>query len=205
MNRSIAQVLSVLFHPLLMPTYLFAFIMYYLPMSALALTVRSRWIVLGLIFFTTFIIPGMGAFVMVRSGQLDSVEMDKREQRSLPLLFTTLCYSVTSYLLYREPAFDAIFYYVMGVVAVAVFLTYLISLFWKISAHGVGIGGGLGFLLVLNRLVPEASLAVPIAVAIVLAGAVLSARLALNAHTPEQVYAGFGCGLMLAFSAGMFL
>ncbi|MCC9136569.1 hypothetical protein ACFSKU_07160 [Pontibacter silvestris] len=205
MNRSIAQLLSVLFHPLLIPTYLFAFIMYYLPVSALTLPLRSRWIVLGMIFFTTFIIPGMGAYVMVRAGQLDSVEMDRREQRSLPLLFTTVCYAVTSYLLYREPAFDAIFYFVMAVIAVAVFLTYLISLFWKISAHGVGIGGGLGFLLILNRLVPEASLAMPIAVAIVLAGAVLSARLALHAHTPDQVYAGFSCGVALAFSAGMFL
>ena len=46
---------------------------------------QSRWIVLGMIFFTTFIIPGLGAYAMVRSGQLDSMEMERREQLNIPV------------------------------------------------------------------------------------------------------------------------
>lgn len=191
----------MVFHPLLLPTYLFAIILYYMPASTLALPFRVRWVVLAMIFFTTFVIPGLAAYSMVRLGHLDSVEMDKREQRSLPLLFTGTCYAVTAYLLYREATFDALFYFVMGIIATSVFLTYLISLFWKISAHSMGMGGGLGLLLVLNWLSPEAMMAGPIAVGIMLAGAVISARLSLHAHTPAQVYAGFGSGLLLAVCA----
>lgn len=200
-NRSLAQLLSVVFHPLLLPTYLFAFILYCLPVSMLTLPLQSRWIVLAMIFFTTFIIPGLGAYAMVRTGQLDSMEMDRREQRGLPLLFTGLCYTVISYLFYREAAFGPIFYVVMAIIAASVFLTYVISLFWKVSAHSVGAGGGLGLILMLNRIAPEASLLMPVAAGILLAGAILSARLALNAHTPQQVYAGFGSGLLLALMA----
>lgn len=201
MNRSLAQVLSVVFHPLLLPTYLFAVILYYMPASMITLPLQVRWVVLAMIFFTTFIIPAVAAYAMVRLGHLDSVEMYRREQRGLPLLFTGVCYAATAYLLYREPAYDAIFYFVMGIIAASVFLTYAISQFWKISAHSVGMGGCLGLLLVLNNLAPEALLIFPIVVAIFLAGAVLSARLALHAHTPAQVYAGFGSGLLLALVA----
>ncbi|WP_245842572.1 hypothetical protein [Pontibacter ummariensis] len=167
----------------------------------LTLPLRVRWIVLAMIFFTTFVIPGLGAYTMVRTGQLDSLTMERREQRGLPLLFTGVCYLATTYLLYRESAFDALFYFIMGVIAASVFLTYLISFFWKVSAHSVGMGGGLGLLLVLNRLAPEAMLVGPIVLAVLFTGAVLSARLALHAHTPPQVYAGFGSGLLLSLVA----
>ncbi|ARS37941.1 hypothetical protein CA264_18080 [Pontibacter actiniarum] len=190
-----------MFHPLLLPTYLFAVILYYMPSSMLTLPLQVRWVVLAMIFFTTCLIPGAAAVVMVRFGQLDSVEMRRREQRALPLLFTAICYAATTFLLYRESAYDAIFYFVMGIIAASVFLTFAISQFWKISAHSVGMGGGLGLLLVLNNLAPEAMLVFPIAIAIFLTGAVLSARLALQAHTPAQVYAGFGSGFLLALSA----
>jgi membrane-associated phospholipid phosphatase len=200
-NRSLAKLLSIVFHPLLLPTYLFAFILYYMPASMLALPMQSRWLVLVMIILSTFIIPSAGAYVMVRMGRLDSMEMDQREQRGLPLLFTSACYGVTAYLLYKEKAFDDILFFMMGIIAVSVFVTYLVSQFWKISAHSVGVGGALGILLMLNMVMPAAGLNLSLLIAIILTGAVLSARLALHAHTPEQVYAGAGCGLMLALVA----
>lgn len=201
MNRTLAQVLSVVFHPLLLPTYLFAVILYYMPTATITLPYQIRWIVLSMIFFTTFVIPGVAAYSMVRLGHIDSIEMDKREQRSMPLLFTGVCYALTSYLLYRESSFDAIFYFVMGIIAASVFLTFIISQFWKISAHSMGMGGGLGLLLVLNWLAPDAMMVGPIALGILLAGAVLTARLSLHAHTPAEVYGGFVSGFLLAVAA----
>jgi hypothetical protein len=189
------------FHPLLMPTYLFALILYFLPVASISLPFQSRWIVLSMIFFTTFIIPGLGAFAMFRTGFIDSYEMDRREQRSKPLLFTGVCYSVTAYLFHREPVFDHLFYFVMGIIAASVLLAWIISFYWKISAHGIGLGGVLGILLALNKVLPGAGLLMPILATIIVSGAVLSARLALHAHTPAQVYTGFGAGLLLVLTA----
>lgn len=203
MNRSLAKALSVLFHPLLMPTFLFAFILYYLPTPFISFPMQQRWYILSLIIFTTFFIPGVGAYFMQRVGYIDSLEMDRREQRRMPLLFTGTCYAVTAYLFYREPMFDRIFYVGLGVIAASVFLTYFISLYWKVSAHSIGLGGGLGLLLLLNKMAPEALLFGPIVLFIFITGAVMSARLALNAHSPAQVYAGFGSGLLLTLTAGM--
>lgn len=203
MNRSFAKTLSVFFHPLLLPTYLFAFILYYLPTPFISFPLQHRWYILSLIIFTTFFIPALGAFFMRKAGYIDSMELDKREQRLLPLLFTGTCYVVTSYLFHREPMFDRIFYVGMGLIAASVFLTCIISLYWKVSAHSIGMGGGLGLLLLLNKMTPEAMLFGPIVLFILMTGAVLSARLALDAHTPAQVYAGFFSGLLLTLCGGM--
>ncbi len=203
MNRSLARFLSVAFHPLLMPTYLFVIILYFLPVSSISLPLQSRWIILGMVFFSTFMVPGLGAFAMFKTGFIDSYEIDRREQRSKPLLFTALCYAVTTYLFYSEPVFDQLFYFVMAVITASVFVAWFVSFFWKISAHGIGLGGALGVLLLVNKLMPEAGLIMPIILLILVSGAVLSARLALHAHTPAQAYTGFLTGLVLVLMAGL--
>ncbi|WP_245869050.1 hypothetical protein [Pontibacter ramchanderi] len=185
-----------------MPTYLFAIILYFLPVSAISLPLQSRWIVLGMIFFTTFMVPGLGAFAMFKTGFIDSYEIDRREQRSRPLLFTALCYAVTTYLFYTESVFDQIFYFVMGVITASVLVAWLVSFFWKISAHGIGLGGALGVLMLMNKLMPGSGLLIPIVLLILVSGAVLSARLELHAHTPAQAYTGFLTGLLLVLLAG---
>lgn len=201
----LAKALSIVFHPLLLPTYLFAVILYYMPESTLTLPMRVRWVVLAMIFFSTFVIPLAGVFAMVRLGYLESIEADKREERGVPLLFTGICYAAITYLFYSEPTYDAVFYFVMGIIAASVFVTFIVSQFWKISAHSIGVGGALGVLVLLHRVAPEAMLTYPIIVAVFLAGAVMSARLALQAHTPEEVYAGFACGFLLALAASLAL
>ncbi|WP_299984233.1 hypothetical protein [uncultured Pontibacter sp.] len=186
-----------------MPTYLFVIILYFLPVSSISLPLQSRWIILGMVFFSTFMVPGLGAFAMFKTGFIDSYEIDRREQRSKPLLFTALCYAVTTYLFYSEPVFDQLFYFVMAVITASVFVAWFVSFFWKISAHGIGLGGALGVLLLVNKLMPEAGLIMPIILLILVSGAVLSARLALHAHTPAQAYTGFLTGLVLVLMAGL--
>jgi uncharacterized membrane protein HdeD (DUF308 family) len=204
-NSALARFLSILFHPLLMPTFLFYLVLYWLPESVLTFPMEKRWIILGFIFFCTFLIPGLGAYAMVRYGVVNSIELGDREQRRYPLLFTTLCYATLTYLFQRNIEFGELFYYLMLLITLSVCVTYLVSLFWKISAHSVGLGGFLGLLVLLNELLPESSLLYLIAFFIVVSGAVISARLALNEHTPAQVYAGFLAGLAISSSFLFFI
>ncbi|MDQ4141322.1 MAG: hypothetical protein M3142_12475, partial [Bacteroidota bacterium] len=91
----------------------------------------------------------------------------------------------------------------MVVITLAVFFTFAISYFWKISAHSVGMGGALGFIILLHTWQPEERTLYLVSGTILLSGIVLSARLALNAHTPSQVYTGFLLGLALGFGIGI--
>lgn len=199
MNRTLAQVLSVLFHPLLMPTYLFGIILYLLPASVVTFPEERRWAILVLVGCSTFIIPGLGTYFMYHQGFVGSLTLENRPERNLPFFFTSVCFGVTSYIFYQEAYFDRLFFYIMMLITLSVFLTFLFSFRWKISAHAVGLGGALGILFLLNKLLPENQLLYIIIAAIILSGLVLSARLALDAHSPSEVYSGFLLGFSVSF------
>ncbi|MGV3503779.1 MAG: hypothetical protein ACO1O1_08725 [Adhaeribacter sp.] len=199
MNRTLAKVLSVLFHPLLMPTYLFYLILYCLPTSVITFQADRRWAIMVLVFTSTFVFPALATYFLYRQGRVKNMELENRPDRHLPFLFTTLCFALTSYLFFQEAYFDRLFFYVMALITLSVFLTLLFSFYYKISAHGVGLGGALGILLLLNKVVPETHLLYVILAAIVLSGLVLSARLELDAHSPAEVYSGFLLGFSLSF------
>ena len=200
MNRTLALTLTVIFHPLLVPTYLFGLVLYELPQSVITFPAESRWVILAIVFFTTFIVPGLGTYFMYRNGFVSSMHVENRPERSLPFFFTTVCFAVTSYLFYQELVFDRLLFYMMFLITLSVFLLYLVSFVWKMSAHGVGLGGGLGILLFLHANLPESQLLYVVVGAILIIGAVMSARLALQAHTPAEVYTGFLLGFLVGVS-----
>ena len=201
MNRTFATLLSVVFHPLLMPTLLFYILLFHVPAVGLGMTVETRRTLLGLIFVTTYLIPGCSTYLLYRTGSIGSLTLNERKERRLPLLFTTVFYGLTSWLFYRELTFDALPYQVMLLLTVALLLTFFISFFWKISAHSVGIGGVIGMLMVLNSQLDDNALLYPILASIVTGGFVMSARLALQAHTLAEVAGGF----LLGTSVGLCL
>jgi len=198
-NRTLAHTLSVLFHPLLMPTFLFFVVLYVLPQSVVTFPPESRWLIIAIVFFSTFVIPGLGTYFMFRNGFISSLHVENRPERNLPFFFTTVCFAITSYLFYQEQYFDRLLFYIMFLITLSVFFTYLFSFRWKISAHSVGLGGTLGILLLFHALLPESPLLYIIAAAVLVAGAVMSARLALDAHTPAEVYSGFLIGFLVGW------
>ena len=199
MNRTLALTLSVLFHPLLMPTFLFLVVLYILPPSVVTFPLDSRWIILSIVFFTTVIIPGLGTYFMYRYGFISSLHVSERPERTMPFFFTTVCFAITSYLFYQEQIFDRLLFYIMLLTTLSVLVVFLFSFRWKISAHSVGLGGALGILLLLHTYLPESPLLYIIVGTILITGAVMSARLALEAHTPAEVYTGFGFGLLVGW------
>ncbi|MBX0292570.1 hypothetical protein K3G63_19155 [Hymenobacter sp. HSC-4F20] len=200
--------LSALFHPLLVPFYLFYLVCYQLPGVVVLPPTPDRWLVLAVVGGFTFILPTLGSIVLLKFGVVDSLEMPLRQQRAWPLLLAAVSFGAAAWLLRRPGLFDPLLPQMMTGMTLAVGLTFLITLRWKISAHGVGMGGAVGLLAVLHlgqKAEPETVWW--LAGTIVLAGAVGSARLALNAHTSGQVWAGLalGAGLVLGLSAGVAL
>ncbi|AHJ95715.1 hypothetical protein [Hymenobacter swuensis] len=208
MSRILATVLSAVFHPLLVPSYLFYIVCYQLPGMVEQPALPDRWLVLAVVWGFTFGLPSVGTAIMLGMGMVSSLELGERRQRAWPLLLAAVSFGVAAWLLHRPGLFDALLFQMMSGMSLAVFLTFLITLRWKISAHGVGMGGAFGLLALLHLSSTAGLPALGWLVGLtLLAGAVGSARLALNAHTPAQVWAGLGlgAGLVLGFGAGLAL
>lgn len=196
-------------HPLLLPGYLFWVVCYQLPGVVHCPPRPGRGLLLGLVLLFTLVLPAAGTALLLRRGLLSgSLELRERQQRPVPLLLATLSFGTAAGLLSSALAADALLRHMMTGMTLAVLLTLLISLRWKISAHGVGVGGAVG-LLALLALGGEGGVATRwwLLGSMGLAGAVLRARLVLAAHTPAQAGAGFalGAGLVLGFGAALAL
>lgn len=209
MNKHLATALSAAFHPLLVPSYLYYIVCYQLPGVVLYPLLQDRWLVLAVAFVFTFLLPTLATSGLYWLGSVDSMELYERRQRTLPLLAATLSFGAAAWLLWHLPvSIDALLRYMILGMTLAVLLTLFISLRWKISAHGVGVGGAVGLLslLYLSGLADYLALWWLVG-SMVLAGAVLSARLQLQAHTPAQVWTGLalGAGLTGCFGVGLAL
>ncbi|NVO31560.1 hypothetical protein [Hymenobacter lapidiphilus] len=204
MPRLLATVLSAVFHPLLVPLYLFYIVCYQLPGVAAHPALPARGLVLALVAGGTLGLPGLGTALLVWLGYADSVELRQRRQRTMPLLLAALSFGVTAALLYRPQEPDPLLFRMMAGMTLAVLLTLLITLRWKISAHGVGMGGAFGLLLLLHlSSTTETASLWWLAGCAVVAAAVSRARLVLDAHTPAQVWAGLALGLSVALGIGV--
>jgi membrane-associated phospholipid phosphatase len=203
--RYIAYGLSFLLHPLLMPSIIFLVIAAFSPRVLNPLSEPGRRFLLGFIFTSTFVFPFI---VTALYGKLSHKKLslnyffiENAKDRVVPFLFTGIIYTGTTYLLHTSLKMNSFIVIIMTGISVSVLVTGVISNFWKISAHAVGISGATGFLFMLNYLYPEDSLFYVIVVLILLSGALLSARLYLNAHTPLQIFAGYCIGLFVSIGS----
>ena len=203
MEKQLATGISVIFHPLLMTTLLFIVLLGFYPEAVLTFQMNSnaRWLIVLLIFITTFIIPSISLYILKLTRSITSLSLFERKERIMPFFYTTVFYGITAYLFSRQISSSSVIIGIMTGTTIVLFITAIITLFWKISAHGAGIGGFVGFLSAIKILNPEIDLIVPLAIAIIASGLTLASRLYLDAHTPAQVYAGYGVGVLVSFVA----
>jgi membrane-associated phospholipid phosphatase len=158
-----------------------------------------------LIVVGTFAVPSLLIYFLFRSGYIRDLHLDDRADRRLPYLLTGFVYSFLTFLfafrmqLISEVAPEIAI--ILGSITISILLVGVISLFWKISAHSVGIGGTIGALAGIIFKFSETDLLYTLAGMIILAGVIASARLHLNAHTLSQVSAGLVLGLLVSMSA----
>ncbi|MCC7050704.1 MAG: hypothetical protein IT239_02855, partial [Bacteroidia bacterium] len=140
---------------------------------------------------------------LYKLGWLSGLESPERNERKLPYIITAIYYTTAYYLLSKLPLPSVILLSVLGA-SIIIIITSVINLFWKISAHMIGVGGLIGALLALSfkYLVDSGFI---LSLSILAAGLLGFARLQLKAHTPAQVYIGFLLGLSIQFSVIYFI
>ncbi|MEM1214310.1 MAG: hypothetical protein AAGJ82_01400 [Bacteroidota bacterium] len=211
MLRAIAWGLSVVFHPLLVPFYMLIILLLVNPY----LFGVSHWADEGArldiiqIFLYTFFIPATAFIVMYFLGMISGLDAPEREERIGPYLITGMLYLWVYYDLAQTGRMPTAYASFMLGAVIALFLAFLLNVFSKISAHTVGMGGLVGMILITLLWFSygsfsfgqgEVSMLQFLIVAIVLAGAVGTARLLLRAHEPNEIYGGY----LIGFSAQIF-
>ena len=199
----VAWLVSMVLHPLLMPTFLHAIVFKYCG-DLVPLTSKAKVQTLLFIFVGTYLIPIIATGLLWVTGVISSLSLERRSERLIPLLVTGLIYTGISYIFLDYLEMAQVLGLFMGIVALAVIITAVITHFWKISSHMVGIGGVVGFIFSVIQQTNNISLEGPLIAFIVGTGAVASSRLYLDAHTWPQIVAGFVLGLAVSWSSVYF-
>jgi hypothetical protein len=194
MEKRLARIISVVFHPLLIPTYIIAVLINMRAFFALMIPDEAKWKIILLVFLTSAIFPMIALYGMYRLRLISNLMMEKREDRLYPYLAATLFFFLSFYMI-RQINISPVYYYSLLGAALLALVTLMINVFWKVSAHTVSMGGVLGILTGLH-LVLHIDLSWLIFATVFLGGIVGYARLRAGTHTDAQVYAGYLIGFL---------
>lgn len=195
MLRLLAHLISYLFHPLLMPTYLFGILGYFSP--AIFQYASLILFIIAAVFALTAVVPALNILMFRLTGTIKNINMPTRAERVTPFLFISILFIGITVLFYLKLRIPVAIKFIT-ICTVLVCLVSLATFFFKISAHAVAIAGLTGVLLALAAFSEANALMVPALGAIALTGVVMSSRLLLNAHTLDEV----GWGGVIGFAVG---
>lgn len=194
---SYAKVISVLFHPLFMPVYGLAIILFAnTPFGFLPFNVKKLLFLITVV-NNVFLPLSLLPFLM-QMNFISSWSLAEREERAVPMILTTILYAATSYIVYRFPVPHFLKAFIFATFLLSLIVT-LVNFRWKISLHATGSGALIGIILYLAfRL--DSPVSWYLIFSIIAGSMVMAARLRLNMHNPSQVWWGVFTGL-----AGMVL
>lgn len=195
--KAFAQVISSIFHPLVMPIIGLFIIFNTDSYINYAVDDNNKLITIALITIYTLIIPSFITLLLYFTKMIKSFEMNSQKERIIPYLFTIICYVITLYQLKQAPVPPIIYNFMLGA-TLSIMLAFIINIRWKISAHMIGIGGLVGALFCVAILL-EIYITPYLIGTIFIAGLIGSSRLVLKAHTPAQIYIGFFVGIFCQF------
>ena len=135
--RKIANTLSWVLHPFLLPVYLMAVL---LTMTAFAhYSTQVKFYLMWVVVLYAIVIPFLALGVLHSLGRISSFKVDNRRERWLPLAVGIVCYILCAITFAKIPS--AIFLRKFMVAAACCeAMCLVVSLWWKISLHLTGMG-----------------------------------------------------------------
>ena len=168
LNNRLAIILSVVFHPLILTTYLFALLFLLAPdlVGVSAFELPALGSLLLLLWLNTFIAPAIMMFYFKKMGMITSLYVEDAAERRIPYIACVIIYGLATYLFGWQlqpigeiaPQISVI----LASVTLSLIVVAMVSYFWKISAHATGIGGAIGMLAGLMIRFDESALLLPL-------------------------------------------
>lgn len=192
--RVAAHAISIVFHPLFIPVYLSAFLIYINPIFP-AFDASDKLILL-IRFIVMYTVFPLATILLTRAlGFVQTVYLKTQRDRIIPYVACGLYYFWMWYVLRNQPQFPK----ELVVLALAIFIAssggLLANSYLKVSMHAISAGVMATYMMLLGFLL-GVSFGLFIAVALLIAGAVCTARLLNSDHHPVEVYVGLVIGIL---------
>jgi hypothetical protein len=199
MNQKLAKVISILFHPILMPTLMAILIVYSHPQQFTDTTKIHNEVRLMYYGAITIIFPLFSLFLMRKLDIISSYAINDSKERFIPLIAIGTFWLWTYFMFKEDGLYLTSSYYPIGIMTlgslISLFILFPLNFVSNVSWQMVGAGALIS--LILNILpTSQYNLIYILLAAIVEAGLIASAQLVLDRSNKS--------GLMLSFLIGFF-
>lgn len=201
--KFLAYFFSVAFHPLFVPLYVVAFLVYCHPSYFTGISNGTKLQLILATFLNTVFFPAFAILIMKGLGFIKSVFLHTQQDRIGPYLSSMIFYFWMARVFFK---FDPQLPLILASFMTAVFLTTAVALianiFYKISMHAIGCGGIIGiFIIILNS--NTMLMTWPLGIAFLITGLVCTSRLLISNHTSKEIYMGLFVGLLCQLAAAI--
>ena len=191
---AISRLISIILHPIFIPIISFYLSIKLVPNLDFTIANYQNYILLILV-ICTVMLPVLCMLFLIKFDIISSLEMKEKHERPIPLLLTGGCLILSLKLTEKLLAFTPVLKKELVGAIIIILLASIISKFWKISLHMLGLGGLIGVLVSLQYL--YGGLNSMIIYFMLIAGITAMARIYLKAHNHKQIYAGFIVGFII--------
>ncbi len=214
--RFLAQTISWVFLPMLMPIYGLLIGMYFPSESESALQMQAnlflmpdafKWHILLLFFLLSVLAPGFSLLMLKRQNRIETLELDNREERGFPITVTIIYCGMLGVFLYMQiprTAIPTVIFALPWAGMLAASVAGIVTRYEKISLHAMGAGMLFGFLVMYFQTQELFNFNLLI-IAVLIGGAVMTSRMYLGKHTLRQSISGYLLGVFsMVLVIGMF-
>lgn len=192
--KRLAEILSVVFHPLFLPLY-GLLIIYSSPTLLSFIPLQVKRMILILVMVNNIMLPMALTTVLYARGAITSFRARARNERVLLLVFALTMYILTAVVLLKMQVPNLFKAYMISI-AVVTLVTLVITVFYRISMHAIGFGG-LIVLIMFMIVLYHISMVWQLFAVILASGAVMSSRIYLEDHSPGEVWTGLLAGAVV--------
>lgn len=199
-----AVLLSYLFHPIFVPVYITWFLVYVHPSYFSGFSEKQKMYTVFINAINLVGFPLLTIVLLKALGFIDSVFLRTKKDRIIPYIACSIFF-FWAYLVFRKQEIYPLILpaFLLGIF-IAVNAALIANIYFKISMHGLGMGGWLGIFMVVafsNTML----MTWPLCLVILLTGLVTTARLLISDHEPGDIYAGIFIGMLSQFIAAWFV
>ena len=193
LQRVIGHFISIVFHPLFIPGYITAFLLYLHPFAFAGENDWYKGIKLLSVMISTAFFPAFTVLLLKLLGFANSVTLNSKKERIIPIIDSMIYYFWIFYVSKNQPDNPPELVEMLCAVFISSIIALTANNFIKISLHTIAMGILASFFIYIswNSLIP---MGLPLAIALFIAGMVGTARFMASDHSPEELVWGYISG-----------
>lgn len=202
--RWAAQLVSVVFHPVFVPVYVIAFLLFIHPFQFTGFSPQQKVLVLGQAVAMYLFFPLVTVLLLKALHFIQSIRLERQKDRIIPLVACGIWYFWVWYVWRNLPEYPKELVHFALAIWISSWAALMINVRMKISLHAISLGISLAFLLRL-AFTQDISFGFYLAIALLITGLVCTARFIVSDHTETELYSGLLVGAVSVLVAGVFV